>query len=229
MSLPDITESYNFVSSELTQQCSSSNEKSAENCEIDDDIVMNDSCYTIDDVVPMDTQNDYDDCSADFVIRKVSSHSKFGSDPVSLQDIEPWSFLMILLLYSSSNVLNSKISLWEGDITKLNIDCIVNAATEHLEGGGGIDGAIHRAAGPDLLDACKKFPIINNRTNNRCETGECKLTHGFNLLAKYIIHTVCPRDKNASSKLKSCFENYLIEVLQNNIKTIAFCCIATCK
>ena len=115
---------------------------------------------------------------------------------MSLQDIEPWSSnhsndnCTSSVLYSYSNVLNSKISLWEGDITKLNIDCIVNAATENLEGGGGIDGAIHRAAGPDLLDACKKFPIINKRTNNRCETGECKSAHGFNLPAKYIIHTV---------------------------------------
>ena len=117
----------------------------------------------------------------------------------------------------------------ECDITKLNIDCIVNAATENLEGGGGIDGSIHRAAGPDLLDACKKFPIINKRKNIRCETGECKLTSGFNLPAKYIMHTVGPRprDPNSYSKLKSCYESCLREVLRNNIKTIAFCCIAT--
>ena len=81
LSSPDITESYNFVFSELTQQCSSSNEKSAENCEIDDiievkddDIVMNDSCYTIDDVVPMDTQNDYDDCSTQILLYIKSVH-----------------------------------------------------------------------------------------------------------------------------------------------------------
>lgn len=71
-------------------------------------------------------------------------------------------------------------------MTKLNIDCIVNVASKNLEGGGGLDAAIHKASGPELLDACKKF-LIDNETNNRGETGECKIIPGFNLPAKHIL------------------------------------------
>ena len=126
-------------------------------------------------------------------------------------------------MYTPDYAVNSKISLCEVDITNLNTDCIFNAATETLEGGGGIDGVIHRAAGPDILKAC-------NKCNKRCESGGCKF--GFNLRANlranYILHTVGPRDpdaKDASHKLKSCYENCLRQVLQNNIKSIVFCCI----
>ena len=153
------------------------------------------------------------------------------SDLASLHDIEPWSLncsnntCTSNTLYSVNNELNSKISLLECDITKLNIDCIVNAATENLEGGGGIDYAIHKAAGSRLLDACLKLPI-NKRTNNRCETGDSKITPGFDLPAKYVMHTVGPRDRNAN-KLKSCYESSFENVLTDNIKSIAFCCIAT--
>lgn len=106
--------------------------------------------------------------------------------------IESWNSIFFNDLFNSSAlyrpdiVLNSKISLWRGDITKLNIDCIVNVASKNLEGGGGIDGAIHKASGPELLDECKKF-LIDNETNNRGETGECKIIPGFNLPAKHIL------------------------------------------
>ena len=84
----------------------------------------------------------------------------------------------------------SRITLEKGDITKATVDAIVNAANERMLGGGGVDGAIHRAAGPQLLEACRKVPEV--RPGVRCPTGEARITPGFRLPASWVIHTVGP-------------------------------------
>ncbi|WCJ20071.1 O-acetyl-ADP-ribose deacetylase [Euphorbia peplus] len=124
---------------------------------------------------------------------------------------------------SSSSVL--KIN--KGDITKWSIDgssdAIVNPANERMLGGGGADGAIHRAAGPELLTACYKVPEV--RPGIRCPTGEARITPGFKLPASHVIHTVGPiydSDTNPAASLKNAYRNSLRVAKENNIKYIAF-------
>jgi len=115
------------------------------------------------------------------------------------------------------------------DITTLAVDAIVNAANERMLGGGGVDGAIHRAAGPELYKACLKVPEV--RPGVRCPTGEARITPGFRLPAKFVIHTVGPvyRDglHGEPEKLAACYRNALALAAENGCSSIAFPCIST--
>ena len=143
------------------------------------------------------------------------------------------------------------IKIIQGDITTLAVDAIVNAANQVMLGGGGVDGAIHRAAGRELYEACLKVPEV--RPGIRCPTGEARITPGFKLPAKFVIHTVgpvyreitapcggsrpmgkrtrraerVPRQHGEPEKLAACYRNSLVLAAENGCKSIAFPCIST--
>uniref|UniRef100_A0A9L0RDW6 Mono-ADP ribosylhydrolase 1 n=1 Tax=Equus caballus TaxID=9796 RepID=A0A9L0RDW6_HORSE len=126
--------------------------------------------------------------------------------------------------YKKDKQLNEKISLFRGDITKLEVDAIVNAANSSLLGGGGVDGCIHRAAGPLLTEEC--------RTLQSCETGKAKITCGYRLPAKYVIHTVGPiahgePSASQADELRSCYLSSLDLLLEHRLRSAAFPCIST--
>jgi len=157
---------------------------------------------------------------------------------VKLEDIKPWSEvcqkeaiqleandlknveegLFGALKIDESLTLSEKVSIFEGDITTLEIDAIVNAANNSLLGGGGVDGAIHRAAGPMLL--------AENRDHQGCQDGEAVESGGYRLPAKYVISTVGPRGEHPEV-LQRAYGNCLTKMLELGLKTIAFPCIST--
>lgn len=143
--------------------------------------------------------------------------------------------------------MSRKIRIAKGDITTLKVDAIVNAAHNALLGGGGVDGAIHKAAGPELLSACRGLEVDENGC--RCKTGEAHITKGYNLPAKYVIHTVAPKfvgglirkivdgksvaifsencDKEGNLQMAMCYKNCLEIADQQGIESIAFPSLGT--
>ena len=121
----------------------------------------------------------------------------------------------------------SKIQIIKGDITKIKVEAIVNAANSSLMGGGGVDGAIHRAGGPAILEECRKIVA----RQGGCKTGEAVITTGGDLPAKFVIHTVGPvwndGKKNEAALLSACYQNSLKLAVKHNLSSIAFPNIST--
>jgi O-acetyl-ADP-ribose deacetylase (regulator of RNase III) len=123
----------------------------------------------------------------------------------------------------------SRLQVVEGDIVTMTVDAIVNAANERLLGGGGVDGAIHRAAGPELLEACRRIPEV--RPGVRCPTGEVRITPGFRLPARFVIHAVGPVWRGGghgeAELLAACYRSALSLAKEHDCTSIAFPAIST--
>lgn len=162
--------------------------------------------------------------SSDFTIldkvdpwcKYVIKHKEVESLKHNLDDLTE--FKKVRLDSSKDKELAEKVSIFQGDITTLEIDSIVNAANSRLVAGGGVDGAIHRAAGPLLQEECNSL--------QGCPAGDAKVTGGYNLPAKYVIHTVGPQD-GSEKVLKSCYEKSLSYHQEYRIRSTAFPCIGT--
>lgn len=169
----------------------------------------------------------------DFPLDEKRKLYRCGKDYVTLKNIPTWSEYLQensyaiykrkgktkeKPLFDVNETLNEKVSLWQGDITSLEVDAIVNAANNSLLGGGGVDGCIHRAAGSSLRQECT--------TLNGCETGDAKITSGHKLPAKYVIHTVGPIGKQ-EKQLRNCYSKCLHLVKKFGIRSVAFCCVST--
>jgi O-acetyl-ADP-ribose deacetylase len=117
-----------------------------------------------------------------------------------------------------------RVTVLQADITTLDVDAIVNAANEWMLGGGGVDGAIHRAAGPELLEACRRVPEA--RPGVRCPTGEARITPGFRLPARFVIHTVGPvwrgGELGEPRLLESCYRSSLALAAEHGLRSVAF-------
>ncbi|GFU01334.1 ADP-ribose glycohydrolase MACROD1 [Nephila pilipes] len=149
-------------------------------------------------------------CTTSFVtLEKIPTWTEYSTKVKKIQSSSE---------FKKDDRLNNKVSIFVGDITALEIDVIVNAANNSLRGGGGVDGAIHRAAGKSLLAECI--------TLNGCPTGDAKITGGYKLPSKHVIHTVGPVGEKPDL-LKNCYLNSLNLAKENGLKTIAFPCIST--